>query len=371
MEIICSTEKLKKALEYTERIVTRYITLPILNNVLIKTEKNGLKISSTNLELGVNSWLACKVVKSGEITVPAKVFSSIISALNSDKVSLEIKKDNVLHINSESYKAALKGEDSKNFPIIPKLNKNTVFELEADVFCKSLNQLVGFVSNSETRPEITGIFLYKNTGNNNLFIVSTDSFRLGERIIDLGDNYKDLSFSVIVPSKTVSELIRIFSDYKEKIVINIEKNQVGFESDKTELVSRLIEGNYPDYKKLIPTEFNTTANVNKISFIKTVKLVSLFSGRINDIKLSFVKNNNSRLIFYAGDSDLGENDANLDIELTGAGLDIKFNWRYLLDGVSNVSDDVISFNFIDESKPCLVKFPKDKNFIYLVMPIRS
>ncbi|MBI2454078.1 MAG: DNA polymerase III subunit beta [Parcubacteria group bacterium] len=371
MEIICSTEKLKKTLEHTERIVARHITLPILNNVLIKTDKNGLKISSTNLELGVNSWFPCKVVKSGEITVPAKVFYNIISVLNSDKVVLEIKKNNILHINSVNYQATLKGEDSKDFPIIPKLNKSIVFEVDPVVFCKSLNQIIGFVSNSETRPEITGVFLYKSTGDNNLFVVSTDSFRLGERIIILSDDYKNLSFAVIVPAKTISELIRIFSDYKNNIVVNIENNQIGFESDKTELISRLIEGNYPDYKKLIPTDFNTVASVNKDNFVKTIKLVSLFSGRINDIKLSFVKGNTPKLVLYAGDSDLGESDASLDIELTGEGLDIKFNWRYLLDGVAGATDSIICFNFINEGKPCLVKFPKDKNFIYLVMPIRT
>ena len=190
-------------------------------------------------------------------------------------------------------------------------------------------------------------------------------------MIPLKTDYKQISFSVIIPSKTIAELIRIFSESEEKIKMIIEKNQIGFESSKTELVSRLIEGNYPDYKKLIPIDFNTTVRVNKENFLKTIKLVSLLSGRINDIKLSFLKSQNSKLVFYAGDSDLGENDSEMPVDINGENLDIKFNWKYLVDGVAGIQGDEISLNFIDEHKPCLIKSPQDNNFLYLVMPIRA
>src|SRR3989344_4901996 len=152
METICNTQKLKESLEHTERVVTRHLTLPILNNFLIKTDKNGITVSSTNLEIGVSSWFPCKVIREGEITVPAKIFYGIISSLGSDKVFLEIKKDNVLNISTDNYKASLKGENAKDFPIIPKLKKENAVNVDSKVFCGALSDVVSFVSNSETRP---------------------------------------------------------------------------------------------------------------------------------------------------------------------------------------------------------------------------
>lgn len=371
MEVICNIDKLKEALGYTERVVTRHLTLPILNNVLIKSDKNGIRVSSTNLEIGVNSWFPCKVVRDGEITVPAKIFHSIISSLSSDKTSLEVKSDNTLNIISEGYKASLKGENAKDFPIIPKLKNDLVISLNSNVFCKALAQLIGFVSNSETRPEITGVFLYKDAGDKFLTAVATDSFRLGEKRIEIKEEYIDISFSVIVPAKTITEVVRVFLDKTDDLNISLEKNQIGFELNKTEIVSRLIEGNYPDYKKLIPSEFNTVVKLDKDRFSKIIKLVGLFSSKVNDIKLSFVKENGPRLVIYAGDSDLGENDSEFNIDMKGEALEVKFNWRYLVDGVSNITGNTAVFNFIDEQKPCLVKSLEDTSFLYIVMPIRA
>ncbi|MBI2466026.1 MAG: hypothetical protein HYV66_02225, partial [Candidatus Sungbacteria bacterium] len=153
--------------------------------------------------------------------------------------------------------------------------------------------------------------------------------------------------------------------------IIIEKNQIGFELGRVEVVSRLIEGNYPDYKKLIPQDFNLTVSLIKEDFVKTIKLVSLLSSRVSDIKLSFRKGKESKLVMYAADNDLGENDAEIPAEISGEDLEVKFNWKYLADGIVGLSGRTAVFNFIDETKPCLIKSPEDKDFLYLVMPIRA
>ena len=372
MEIICNTQKLKEVLEYAERVVTRHLTLPILNNFLLKTDKNGLTVSSTNLEIGVSSWFACKIVKEGEITVPAKIFYSIISSLGSDKVFLEIKKNNILNISTDNYKASLKGESAGDFPIIPKLaKKDNVVIINSEVFTKALSQVVGFVSNSETRPEITGILVYKEKEEKEIKIVATDSFRLGEKSIKVPDSQKDFEFSIIIPSKTATEIIRVFSEMEGDLNLIIEKNQICAELNRTEIVSRLIEGNYPDYKKLIPGSFNVEIGIKKDEFLRTIRLVSLFSSRVNDIGLAFNKGKEAKARVYATDADLGENNSEIDIEMTGEDIEIKFNWRYLADGVSGMNSEKIILNFIDEAKPCLIKSPQDNTFLYLVMPIRS
>lgn len=371
MEIICNTQKLKEVLEHAERVVTRHITLPILNNFLLKTDKNGITVSSTNLEIGISSWIACKVVKEGEITVPAKIFYAIISSLSSDKVSLQVKKENTLNISTENYKANLKGESAKDFPIIPKLKKENKISVNSKILCKSISQVVGFVSNSETRPEITGVFVFKEKGIKEIKIVATDSFRLGEKTIKTEDSSKDFEFSIIIPSKTAMEIVRIFSEMEGDINLIIEKNQICAEINKTEIVSRLIEGNYPDYKRLIPSNFNMQTSIKREEFLRTIRLVSLFSSRVNDIGLVFTKDNGPKLRIYATDSDIGENSSEIDIEMKGEDMEIRFNWRYLADGVSGMGSDSITLNFIDESKPCLIKSTQDNTFLYIVMPIRA
>jgi len=370
METICNTQKLKESLEHTERVVTRHLTLPILNNFLIKTDKNGITVSSTNLEIGVSSWFPCKVIREGEITVPAKIFYGIISSLGSDKVFLEIKKDNVLNISTDNYKASLKGENAKDFPIIPKLKKENAVNVDSKVFCGALSDVVSFVSNSETRPEITGVLVSKEEGEKEIKIVATDSFRLGEKIIKLGNLEKDFGFSVIVPSKTATEIIRIFSEMDGNLNLVMEKNQFCVELNKTEIVSRLIEGNYPDYKRLMPSSFNMSVNIKKEEFLRTIRLISLFSSRVNDIGLAFNKGKEAKVRIYATDADLGENRSELNIDMTGEDMEIRFNWRYLADGVAGLNSETISLNFIDESRPCLIKSPQDDTFAYIVMPIR-
>lgn len=371
MKIICAGGKLKEALDYTERIIARNLTLPILNNLLIKTERNGLKVVSTNLEIGVTCWFGCKVLKEGELTVPAKIFYGIVSNLNSDKINLEVKKENTLNINAGEYRADLKGQSAKDFPIIPKLKPDIVLEINIGEFSRALGQVINFVSNSETRPEITGILFAKEKNQTSLRLVSTDSFRLGEKTISVKNEFKEIEFSIIIPQKTAAEVLRVFSGKEGELKIIIEKNQVGFELDKIEIISRLIEGNYPDYKPLIPHEFKTEAIVDKDELLKTIKLISLFSSRINDIRFLISPGKDSKIKAFASDPDLGENSSSINASVSGQALEISFNWRYLADGLAVISDAGVALGFVDETKPCLVRSTQDKNFLYLVMPIRA
>ncbi|MEK7501269.1 MAG: DNA polymerase III subunit beta, partial [Patescibacteria group bacterium] len=355
MKIICGTQKLKTALENSERILTRHLTLPILNNVLIQVINNGLRVASTNLEMAVSSWFPCKAIKPGEITIPAKIFYGIVSGLGADKVDLEVKKDNVLNIRTDNYTADIKGESAKDFPIIPQPKGGLEIKIKPGDVTKAISQVLGFVSNSETRPEITGVLLAKDKGENFLRVAGTDSFKLGEKKIAVGSDLKNIEFSVIVPARTAAEVVRIYSNENEELRIVLEKNQIYFESGKTEIVSRVIEGNYPDYRRLIPQEFKTQAVLAREDFIKTIKLVSLSSGRVNDVVLSFLPGKDARVKFFAADPDLGESSSFLPAGLQGEGLSVKFNWKYLIDGAGVIGADKIVLNFVDEAKPCLIK----------------
>ncbi len=370
MKLICTYEKLKKAVENNERVITKNLTLPILNNILIKTEDSNLFLSSTNLEIGIHSWFSCKVKESGEITVPAKVLSGIISNLSGDNIELTSKKGTTLLISSGNYKGELKGQTSKDFPIIPKVQKRNSIKIKAQDLLQALNQIIPFTSSSETRPEITGVLFKKEKNNQDLKLVSTDSFRLAEKRILLDKNYKNLDFSFILPQRAASELTRLISG-KNEVEVSVDNNQVAFKTQQNELTSRLIEGSYPNYDNFIPSKFKTEILLNKNELIKTIRLVSLMSSRINDIKISIDGDGKkANLKAYASDPDLGENSSSIKTELEGDDIEISFNWRYLLEGLQQVEDDKVLIKFTEETKPVLIKSPEDNSYIYVVMPIR-
>lgn len=368
MKAICVYDKLREVVDKGERIITRNLNLPILNNFLLQAEDNNLKVSSTNLEIGVTSKFPCKVIENGEITIPAKVFQGIISNLETNKVQIETKKENSLTITTESYKGELKGEDAKNFPIIPKLKRSLEISFDTQELAKALGQVISFSALSETRPEITGILFSKIKKQHFMSLASTDSFRLAERKLFLNKEDKETEFSFILPQKTASEILRVLGDEKE-ITCVIDKNQIAFELANYNLTSRLIEGNYPDYNNLIPKNFKTEVVIAKEELIKAIRLVSLLSSRVNDLKLIIKKEN--KVTVYARDPDLGENSTTLSAEVKGEPLEISFNWQYLLEGIQHIDGKKISLRFNDNTKPALIRSLQEANFIYVVMPIRS
>jgi len=368
MKTICVYNKLREVVDKGERIITRNLTLPILNNFLLIAEDNNLKVSSTNLEIGVTSKFPCKVIENGEITIPAKVFQGIISNLETDKVQIETKKENNLTITTESYKGELKGESARDFPIIPKLKRSLEISFNAQELAKALGQVISFSAFSETRPEITGVLFSKVKKQDFMSLVSTDSFRLAERKVFLTKKDKETEFSFILPQKTSSEILRVLEGEKE-IVCVVDKNQIAFELANYNLTSRLIEGNYPDYSSLIPKDFKTEVVVVKEDLTKAIKLVSLLSSRVNDLKLIIKKEKN--VTVYARDPDLGENSTTLAADIKGEPLEISFNWHYLLEGIQHVDGKKISLRLNDNTKPVLIRSLQEANFVYVVMPIRS
>lgn len=370
MKIICVYDKLKKSVEIAEHIITRNLTLPILNNLLIKTEKNRVIISSTNLEIGIKSWFPCKIIEEGSISVPAKILSGIINNLSQGNIHLTTKKEKTLTITSSEYKGELKGQEAKDFPIIPQLKKDNQFNLDSKDLSSALSQTIPFTAISETRPEITGVFFHKEKNQEFLSLVSTDSFRLAEKKVFLKKEFKTHEFSFIIPQKTAAETLRFLSD-TENISVVVEKNQVGYITPQAELVSRLIEGNYPDYTSFIPKEFKTEITIDREELIKNIRLVSLLSSRINDIRFSISSAKPANLMIYASDPDLGENSSSIKADFQGEPIEINFNWHYLLEGLQHIEGKRVNIKFVDSTKPALLRSLSDTSYLYIVMPIRT
>jgi len=367
MNIICLQENLKQTLNITEKIIGRNLTLPILNNLLLMVEGNKLKISSTNLEIGINSWVVGKVQKKGSITVPARLLTDFINNLPNEKVELK-SKDKQLEIKCKKFKAVLRGLPADDFPIIPQIKDKSLVKVKGSILKNGFSQVVEMASLSESRPEISGI--YMKFDKNLIKLAATDSFRLAEKNLDISANSKDSKGqSIIIPQRTVQEINRVLGEEESEVNIILSGNQVLFDLGYAQIISRLIEGQYPDYQQIIPDNFQTQVIANRSELINNIKIASLFSGKINDVKVS-VKSAKSCLEILSKDVDIGENKSKVDAKIEGKNTEATFNHKYLLDGLNNVFSDKVVLGF-DSNNKLVVRPVGDTSYTYVVMPIKA
>ncbi len=368
MEITILQENFKKGINIVQNIIGRNLTLPILNNVLLVAEKSRLKLISTDLEIAITHWTSCKIKKEGEITIPAKLFSDFINNLPNKKIEIK-SKNNLLEIKCDNFKSNIKGLDSKEFPIIPKIKDEPIIKIEALKLKQALNQVIGLTSLSDIRPEISGILI--SIDSKEVKFVATDSFRLGEKTISLKDNKIKTKKAVIIPLKTAQELVKNLGEYNkgEIVEITIEQNQILFKTSDTQIISRLIEGTYPNYEQLISSQFETSLILNKNEFLNTVKVASLFSSKINDIRLRILPKKSSVEIF-SQNIEVGENISQLEGEIKGKEIEIIFNHKYLSDGLNNIDSDKVMLGLNSETNPGIIKSVGDPSYVYVIMPIK-
>jgi len=373
MKVQILQEKLKEGLNIVERISSKSLTLPILNNILVSSEKNFLNLAATDLEIGINWWVLAKIEKQGKITIPSRLLSSFVGFLPNKKINLEVKNNNLI-CECENYKTQIKGLPAEEFPLIPKISEAESIVLESASFCKSLSQLADIAVPSTTRPEISGI--YFSFQKKLLTIASTDSFRLGEKKIYLKNSLAQ-EYSLILPQKTVKEIINIFSEKPGEIKMFFSPNQVMFEylmeetkHAQIQVVSRLIEGEYPNYQEIIPKKFTTQLILDRAEFLNQVKTASLFSGKINEIKIKVIPKEKKALIFSQS-PDIGNYQSSISGKIEGKPIEISFNHRFLLEGISGIKSSELIFEMNGDSNPGLLKPVGDDTYLYVVMPIKT
>ncbi len=379
MQFISLQENLKKGLNIVSHTSSKNINLPILNNILIKTYSGEIEFIGTNLEIGVNSKIRGKVESDGEFTVNSRLITDYINLLSSgEKVSFKLV-DNELVVESGNYKTKIKGESSKEFPLIPTIEGNNIFSFEIEAFRKALNSVIFSVSTSENRLELTGVLFYFSK--DSLDLAATDSYRLAEKNLKIDKNInkelkEDLdNFKLIIPAKTIQELLRILNNINEpsdgdgKINISFSDNQILFTFNSTSLISRIINGNYPDYKQIIPTQTKTSALVNKIELVRAIKAASLFSKNgMNDILLQFKKN---QILISSFSGASGESKIKIDSKNDGEENEITINFKYILDGLNNIDSELIEILVLNNNSPCIIKKSGADDYLYIVMPIRQ
>ena len=369
MKFICTQENFNKALTTVSHIASRSATLPILNNILIMAKKSEIKLSATNLEIGINTSLRGKVEDEGVITAQAKLISDYISLLPKKNIKLELKDQN-LFLECENNKTYIKGMDANDFPIIPEIQKKQPIMVKGSDLKKAINQIIFAVSLDESRPEISGALLI--VSNKTLTLVGTDSYRLAEKRITLNEPVNE-EFKVIVPLKTLQEVSRILVDADAaNTAIYLNDTQILFVIDEeTELISRLIDGQYPDYQQIVPENYKTRLKLNTSEFVRTIKSASLFcKPGINDVRL-FVDSEKKEIIISATNSGLGENTIILPTDIQGENKEMIFNYRYLLDGLNNIGTDEVVMELVSDKSPGVLKPVDSEGYLYIVMPIRQ
>ncbi len=367
MKFTCTQENLVRGLAQVGHVAGKSTTLPILKNVLVAASADGIALAATNLELGVTTVVRGKVEQPGSYTVSARVLLDYISLLAPGNVTLELIGAE-LHVTSQGSKTTLKGLPADDFPVIPKVTEGVRFAIPAAQLKAALSQTVFAVAADEARPEISGVLFHLH--GSALTLAATDSYRLAEVRIPMTTAKEEQR--AIVPSRSLAELLRLLPDEGD-VACTVGENQVGVVADSVELVTRLIEGQFPDYAQIIPASFTSTLTTETSTFAKMLRQVSLFcrSG-INDVTLTYDAQG-ARLT--AANAQIGASDVELPTALTGTGGSIVFNWRFLLDGLAVLGVESVALQLNDEKGPGLllpVDPPKGApTFRYLIMPIRQ
>lgn len=367
LKIICLQENLIKGLQAVSHLAGKNTNLPILNNVLICAKNGQITLTTTNLEIGISCKIRGKVEINGKCTVQARLLTDFINLLPKDNVLIELE-DEKLKIECANDKTSINTLSSEDFPLLPGVNKKNEYIIKTNILRSALLKTVFSIALDSTRPEISGAFL--SIKDKKITLVGTDSYRLAEKTITLDESLGDNK--IIIPIETVQEMIRIVSDTSdENVKLYVDENQILFEANGIELVSRLTEGSYPDYRQIIPTESKTKVEVGVSELTQAIKRTSLFcKPGINDIKLSFVPNK-GEIVLMSTSNQLGENITTVQAKTEGIENEITFNYRYLLDGLANLGNNNLILEINDNSSPGLMKSDNDKDYIYIIMPIKQ
>ena len=353
MKIICYKDTILKAINSVTKGVASKTTMPILEGILIQTNDKQIKLTTYDLEIGIEYIIDSEVEEQGSTVVNAFMFSEIIRKLPNTEIKITLNEQNLLVIECEGslYKLATMNPDE--FPELPKIEVENSIELEQNVLKNMIRKTIFAVSNEETRPIFTGsLFEVKN---NQLNIVSIDGFRLALRRKYLEKNTND--FSAVIPGKTLNEVNKILDDSFEPVKIGVAKNQALFQMDRCKVVTRIIDGEFLNYNNVIPEKWDTRIKVDKSKIQNSFERISLISSSSIEKEKKYPVKVNVGV-------------GNVLISTEGKGLEVGFNPKYFLDSLKAIDDDEVYIQFGSNISPCLIKSIENDNYVYMILPIR-
>lgn len=355
-----------KSLNSISRVVGNRTTLPVLNNVLLVAEKGNLTISATDLEVAITSKMIGKVDKDGKLTIPARLLSDFI--LNNRDESIEIEQSGLtLSLKSVHFEANIKGIDADEFPTVPERKGKAFCKIKSKDLLESLRQVNFAAAGDDSRPVLAGI-LMKFDGEE-LTLAATDSFRLAEKKLKLETKIE--SREIVVPVRTMNEVMRILSqgEPENTAEITLLENQIFFSLGDVQIVSRLIEGNFPNYAQIIPASSKISVKMPLNEAMSALKMSALFAKDLaNNLKVA-IKDN--EVIFKSTAGERGDTTSSVASKTKGGELEITFNARYLIDVLGVLSGKEFEMKFNDDSAPAIITCEQDKDYLYLAMPLKT
>ncbi len=380
MKVTLKHSKLSKALGYSSKSVSGKPNIPILSNVLLSSSENALKLAATNLDMGIQMWIDCQVEDEGTITVNAKYISDFVSATSSDdNITLELR-DSTLYVRTSKSKATFTTIPSDEFPVLPKTTEKPIFTISTIDFVESMDKTLFACSTdlSAGRIQQSGVFFEIDKEQNEVHFIGLDGFRLSKRVVQIKNI--DPNFEkeeIIVPARYLNELTRIISDYPEienvEVFLSESGSQLIFKFDDIEFSVRLLEGPYPDYKRIMPDDFQYTYEVKKKDLEEAIKITNTFArGNLGNKTLFDFDIENNEIRLKSAVAEVGEGETEVIVSNTSGDSDLKtaYTLRYLQDIVNHIKGDKIIVETKGPLAASVFKDNEDPNYIHLVMPMR-
>ena len=374
MKLSVMQENLARGLAVVSRAVSTRGTLPVLANVLLRTEDGGLKLTATNLEIGITYWVPGKIETDGATTVPARLFADLVSSLpGSERVDLELQGADVLHVRAGRFATHIKGIDADEFPAIQTAGERPTTRIAQKVLRRALAETIFAAASDEARPILTGV-LARFEGDR-LTLAAADNYRIAVRTVDILDPVE--SVSVVIPARALAELARVLSDTDDpvELVLAQARNQVLFHVEGIDLVSRLIDGQFPNYQQVLPQSHATRAELEREELLRAVRPAALIaSSSANIVKLRIGPDGTAdgdAGVMVTATADVGDYEGAVEAAVEGDGTTIAFNARYLADVLTNVDADRFAIELNGPLSPGVFRPVGDDAYVHVVMPVRT
>ena len=368
MKIVCYKDKIIKALNSVVKGVASKTTMPILEGILIQTNDNEIKLTTYDLEIGIEYIMECEIKEQGSTVVNAIMFSEIIRKLPDTELYISLNDKNLLEIECEGSLYKLATMNPEEFPELPKIEIENSIEVDQNVLKNMIRKTIFAVSSEENRPIFTGCLF--EIENNKLNLVAVDGFRLALRSLFL--NKPTQNFSAVIPGKTLNEVNKILSDSFDIVKIGVSKNQALFEMDNCKIVTRILDGEFLNYKNVIPNNWDTRILVNKSNIQNSFERISLISASAIEKEKKYpvkVQVDIGKVIISCTNQ-TGDAKEELFVSTEGKNLEAGFNPKYFLDSLKAVEDEEVFIEFGTSISPCLIKSVENNDYTYMILPIR-
>lgn len=364
MKLVVTQENLAKALQVVGRVASGKTPLPILSNILFRTDENRLLLAATNLEIAISQHIGGKIEQEGAITVPARLMSEFISNLPKGNVTLEAD-GTKLNIKSATYRSTIHGMAPDEFPALPDIAAQQTITIPVAIIKRAIQQTVLVASGDDTRPVLTGVYCHSHEGK--LYFAATDGYRLAERMVSATDQ----AIEAIIPAQTLQDVLRVITDDSNDIQMIFDDNQVRILVDDIQITSRLIDGTFPDYRQLIPAASDISVKVAKDEFGRITKIASLFARESGGSVTLNAKQEEQKLSIHSVASQLGENTSEAEAEVTADGQ-VTLNSRYLLEALGCIDNPKLEFSFSGKLSPCVLTTAEaERDYKHIIMPLKS